>query len=114
MTVKEIATRLVTYCRQTDWQGAYETLYSPDARSIEPFPSSDKIKEKAQRFNSMIAQVLDIEVLDPLIAGQTIALLLQMDAEIHGHGITTVLSEICVYTVKDGKIIQEQFFYNTR
>ena len=49
------------------------------------------------------------KVSEPLVAGNSIALTLTMDVTMKGRPRETI-SELCVYEVKNGKIIKEQFF----
>jgi len=118
MTTQEIANRLVAYCRKADWEGAHKELYSKESKSIEPYttPEFEKItegmegiKEKGQRFDSMVEKVHSIEVSDPLVAGNSIAFTLAMDITMKGKG-RMKSPELCVYQVKEGKIVSEEFF----
>jgi len=118
METKEIAKKLVAYCRKADWDGAHKELYAENATSIEPYstPEFDKeakgmeaIREKGERFTSMIEKTHDIEVSEPLVAGNSIAFTLRMDITMKGKGRMNS-PELCVYQVKDGKIISEEFF----
>ena len=118
METKEIAKRLVDFCQKGDWAGAHNTLYAPDATSIEPYSTPefeketkglDDIHKKSRKFDGMVEQVHGIETSDPLIAGNSIAFTLAMDITMKGQGRMKA-PELCVYQVKDGKIISEQFF----
>lgn len=118
MTTKEIADRLVAYCRKADWEGAHKNLYDKNARSVEPYetPEFSKttegmegIRRKGQQFDSMTEKIHSIEVSDPLVAGNSIAFTLEMDMTMKGKG-RMKSPELCVYQVKDGKIISEEFF----
>jgi hypothetical protein len=120
MATKEIAKKLAAYCSKGDWQGAYNELFAEDAVNIEPVASVlsgietkglDKMKEKAKGYDSMVVKSYGYSVSEPLVAGNGIAFILTMDNEMEGHGRNTV-SELCVYEVKDGKIIKEQFYYD--
>lgn len=117
MTTKEIADRLVTLCRKEDYETAQRELYSKDVVSIEPFASPafeketrglDAIIEKGRKFKAMIEQVHSGEVSDPIVAGSSFACIMRMDVTMKGEGRMN-MSELCVYDVKDGKIISEQF-----
>ena len=118
MTTQEIAKRLVDYCRKADWEGAQTTLYSENARSIEPYatPEFEKevhglaaIRRKAKVFESIVEMMHSLEVSEPLIAGNSIAFVMEMDVTMKGQGRMKA-PELCVYQVKDGKIISEEFF----
>ena len=45
----------------------------------------------------------------PLVAGNAIAMTLELDVTMKGRG-RMKMEEVCVYEVKDGKIASEQFF----
>jgi hypothetical protein len=118
MTVAQIAHRLAELCNQGNFEQAQKELFAEDAVSIEPEDSPgfeketkglEAILEKGKRFNSMVEETYGCSVSDPLVAGNVIALLLNMDVKMKGKERST-LSEICVYKVKDEKIISEQFF----
>ena len=117
MTTQDIAGKLVAHCRQGKWEAAQKELYAADAVSIEPEGNSafaketkglDAIIEKGRKFDGMIETVHSIEASDPLVNGNSIALVLKMDVTMKGRGRMPI-SEICVYHVKDGKIVYEEF-----
>ena len=118
MTVQQIAHRLAELCNQGDFEKAQKELFAEDAVSIEPeagggFEKETKglpaILEKGKQFGAMVEETHGCNVSDPLVAGNVIALSLNMDVTMKGQKRST-MSEICVYKVKDGKIISEQFF----
>jgi len=93
-------------------------LFAENAVSIEPEASVgfeketkglDAILEKGKKFASMVEEVHTCGVFDHLVAGNMIALSLKMDITMKGQGRTN-MTELCVYKVKDNKIISEQFF----
>ena len=118
MTVSQIAHRLAELCNQGNFEEAQKELFAEDAVSIEPedSPGFEKetkglaaILEKGKKFGSMVEENYGCSVSDPLVAGNVIALLLNMDVKMKGRERST-LSEICIYKVRDEKIISEQFF----
>ena len=120
MTTQDVAKHLVDLCRQGKYDATQEELYSKDAESIEPAHSPglqtvhglEAIKEKGHQFQSMIETVHSSSVSDPIIAGNTFAVAAIFDATFKGMG-RMPMEEVCVYEVKDGKVIKEQFFYKT-
>jgi hypothetical protein len=117
MTTSEIAERLVALCRQGAFETAQKDLYAADAINIEPYATAtfaketkglDAILEKGRRFTAMIEQVHAVSVSDPLVAGSSFACAMQLDLTLKGHGRMT-LNELCIYEVKDEKIISERF-----
>jgi hypothetical protein len=118
MTTEEIANRLIAFCRKADWEGAHKELYAEAATSTEPYetPEFEKhtsglsgIRAKGRKFDAMVEQIHSIETSTPLIAGNSIAFTLTMDLTMKGQG-RMKSPELCVYQVKDGKIISEEFF----
>jgi hypothetical protein len=117
MTTQEIAERLVALCRQGNFETAQKELYATDAINIEPYATAtfaketkglNAILEKGLRFATMIEQVHSISVSDPLVAGNSFACAMKLDVTIKGHG-RMILDELCIYEVKDEKVISEQF-----
>jgi ketosteroid isomerase-like protein len=118
MKTEEIANRLVELCRKKEWQKAQRELYSDDIVSIEPHasPGFEKetrglpaILEKSQKFDDMIETMHSIEVSDPMVAGDSFACTMTIDTTMKGQG-RMKMSELCVYVVRDGRVVSEQFF----
>jgi hypothetical protein len=118
MSTNEIASKLIELCRQGKWEEAQKELFADDAVSIEPHatPIFDKetkglsaIIEKGQKFESMIEEMHRINVSAPIITNNSVAFKLTMEVTMKGRPRET-WDEICVYNVKDGKIVSEQFF----
>jgi hypothetical protein len=117
MTTKEIAERLAELCRQGEYETAQKELFAVDAISIEPWETPDfpknthgleAIIEKGHKFSSMVEEMHGGTVSEPIIAGNSFALTLSMDMTMKGKERMN-MSELCVYQVKDGKIISESF-----
>jgi limonene-1,2-epoxide hydrolase len=118
MTVPQIANRLAELCNQGDFEKAQRELFAEDAISIEPYASTgfeketkglSAILEKGKKFNAMVEETHSCSVSNHILAGNAIALVLTMDVTMKGQERSKI-AEICVYEVKDGKIISEQFF----
>lgn len=118
MTTSEIAHLLVEICRNGDFDKAQEELFAEDAISIEPHATPDfeketkgltAIKEKAQKWDSMVEEMHDLKISDPLVAANSFACTLQMRVTMKEGGMMD-MCELCVYEVKDGKIVSERFF----
>ena len=117
MTTHEIAELLVTLCRKGEFETAQRELFAEEAVSIEPsatpeFPQETRglpaIIEKGEKFSAMTEKVHSLAVSDPVIAGQSFACTMRMDITMKGQGRMD-LTELCVYDIKEGKIISEQF-----
>jgi ketosteroid isomerase-like protein len=118
MTTVEIANRLVELCKKGDFEGAQKELYADDAISIEPHGTPDfekevkgldAIFEKGRKWGEMVQEMHNMSVSEPLVSGSSFALTLSMDVSMKdGNRMDT--TELCIYHVKDGKIVSEQFF----
>ena len=118
MTTKEIAARLVELCRNGQFDTVQNELFATDAVSIEPHATPgfeketrgvDAILKKGERWNAMVEKVNSLTVSEPMLAGNSFAVSLGMDVVMKDRGPIKI-SELCVYTIKDGKITSEQFF----
>ena len=118
MTTKQIANRLVELCREGEFEKAQKELFAENAVSTEPQASNGfeketkglkAIIEKGHKFQSMVEAEHGTSVTDPIVTDNMIAFALNMDLTMKGRG-RSKMGEICVYQVKDGKIISEQFF----
>lgn len=117
MTTKQVADRLVDLCRKGDIFTAQGELYSDSILSLEPanaqVPRAEGIKavsEKGKQFASMIEERHGGSISEPTVQGNFFSLGWTLDVTMKGMG-RMLLDEICVYEVKDGKIVFEQFFY---
>jgi len=92
-------------------------LFSPDAVSIEPSGENPiakgltAIQEKSKKFESMLEAVHGSELTEPIVVGSWFSIGWTFDATMKGQG-RQKMEEICVYQVKDGKIVSEQFFFS--
>jgi hypothetical protein len=121
MSTESVAKRLVAMCRHGQFEEAQHELYAKDAISIEPESMAqgplgnvkglDAILEKGKRFQAGVTEMHGIEVSEPLIAGNWFSVVMTMDVTMKEYGRVN-MQEICVYHVKDDKIVQEQFFYD--
>ncbi|HZT01025.1 MAG TPA: nuclear transport factor 2 family protein [Steroidobacteraceae bacterium] len=118
MSTQQIASRLAALVGKGEFEAAQRELFAEDAVSIEPRASEHFSKEtrglpaildKGRKWGAMVEEVHSCAASAPLVAGNAIALSLTMEVTMKGGG-RMQLAEICVYQVKDGKIVAEQFF----
>jgi ketosteroid isomerase-like protein len=118
MTTTEVANRLVEMCRSGQVEEAKTELFADDIVSIEPAatPYAAKethglkaIREKAEKFMTLVEDFYSMTVTEPIIAGNSFACVMTTDLKMKGQDRMTG-SELCVYKVRDGKIISEEFF----
>jgi limonene-1,2-epoxide hydrolase len=117
MTTQEVANRLVALCRLGQIQQAMEELYADTIVSNEPAHAPVKsasgkkaVFEKGKNFASMIEIRHGGSFSEPIVGGRFFSVAMTLDATFKGQGRMT-LDEICVYEVKDGKIVWEQFYF---
>jgi len=118
MSTQEVADRLVELCRIGANEKAHEDLYASHAISIEPkgapnqiVKGLDAIKAKGQHFRASIEKVHEGFVGAPIVAADYFAVTMGLDATLKDMG-RIKMAEIVVYKVENGKIVQEQFFFD--
>ena len=117
METKEIAEKLVSWCNKGDYQSCYENLYSPNIVSLEPggpharMEGMEAIAQKGQWWEETF-EVHNSTASEPTVADNWFSVRFDMDTTHRPSGHRSKSSEIAVYQVQDGKIVQEQFFYD--
>jgi ketosteroid isomerase-like protein len=117
-----VAQELVSLCRAGKYLDAVAKLYSKDIVSVEPIDSPQKpaemrgidvIRGKNERWveNNEIHKA---EAIGPFVGEGQFAVRYDFDFTAKQSGQRMQLSEMALYTVKDGKIVREQFFYHMR
>ena len=117
MTTEEIGRKVVELTRKQAWREAVDTLYSNDIVSVEAQAMGDESPEKrgleAVRgktdwwINTM--NVYDIKVSGPFVAHDRFVVLYDLEFGEKTSNERIKMSEAGVYTVKDGKIVREEF-----
>jgi len=119
MKAHEVANRLVELCREGKNAQAINELYDDNIVSVEPegSPMAGKTEGKqavldgTNRWYDSVQELHSAEISDPIVTGNFFACAMNVDATYKEHG-RNVMNEICVFEVKDGRIIHSQFFYN--
>lgn len=119
MTTQEVANRMNELFKQNKWMEVQEELYADDVMSIEPegapglrtVQGKAALKEKAQQFQDMIEEMHGGWCSDVLVGGDYLTCTMGMDVTMKGMG-RIKMEEVCVYKVKDGKVVSEQFFFS--
>ena len=117
MNTKEVANKLVGYCRNGQFEEATKELYSNDIVSVEPegAPARETVGltnviAKGEHFNSMVEEFHGVEVSEPIVADNFFSVGMTIDVTYKG-AARAKLDEVCIYQVKDGKVVREEFFY---
>ena len=122
MDVKEVGQRLVELCRQGKNLDAINSLYSPDIVSVEAqtapgMPAEMKgIEAIRGKHDWWVAnnETHSASVAGPFVLGDRFAVMFDYEitpkAGPHS-GKRTKMEEVAVYTVKNDKIVREEFMY---
>ncbi|QNN42363.1 SnoaL-like domain-containing protein [Pedobacter roseus] len=117
MTTQEVADQLVQLCREGKNDQAIEELYADNVVSREPKGSDMEltegktaVKNKTLQWEESVQEIHSATLSDPIVAEHHFSLVMDIDATYKEHG-RMKMSEICVYEVKDGKIVADEFFY---
>ena len=120
MTTQEVANRFNELAQSGQWDKVQAELYADNAVSIEPAHAAamgmgnaegmDAIKKKGEAFNQMVEEMHGGYSSAPVVGGNFFSVAMGMECTMKGAG-RMKMDEICVYEVKDGKIVKEQFFF---
>lgn len=118
MNTQEVANRLVQLCREGKFIDAVSELYDDNVVSQEPkgtpmerAEGKEAVIGKNKHWVSTVEEIHGGAVSDPIVSGNFFSCTMDMDVTYKDYGRMT-MNEVCVYEVKDGKIISDQFFYN--
>lgn len=119
MTTENIADRLVNLCRKGQNALAQVELYDDDIESIESQISRykktkgiKKVQKKTAMFYEMAQEIHKYELTDPIVVDNHFCFKLSIDVTLRGLGRVQV-DELCIYHVKNEKIIKEEFYYTS-
>jgi ketosteroid isomerase-like protein len=119
MTMREIAAELVAGCREGREGANLDRLYAPDAVSVEAVDMGqgretrgvDGIRAKHDWWDGAV-EVHSQVVSDPMPHGEDrFAVIFEVDSTMKETGERTQMREVGIYTVADGRIVREEFFY---
>jgi ketosteroid isomerase-like protein len=119
---ESVARELVQFCKAGKNLDAIGKLYAPDIISIEPhdfegmsakMTGIDAIRKKNEWWFENF-ETNSHEVDGPFVNGDQFAVKYLFDTTNKKTGERSQMTEIAVYTVKDGKIVQERFFNQDR
>jgi ketosteroid isomerase-like protein len=117
MNTEEVATKLVEHCRNSEWRKALDELYSKDivsveAHEMENMPAEmrgiDQVRGKTDWWEKNM-EVHSAKVGDPFVAGDKFVVQFDVDVTDKASNKRMQMSEVGIYTVKDGKVAREEF-----
>jgi len=117
MSTKEVATKLVEYCRKGEWMQAVNDLYAKDIVSVEPremenMPAEmrgiDQVRGKTEWFENSF-EVHSAKVGGPFVARDSFVVQFDIDVTDKASKKRMQMSEVGIYKVTDGKVVREEF-----
>jgi ketosteroid isomerase-like protein len=117
MNTEEVAKKLVELCRNGEWMKAIDDLYAKDivsveAQAMENMPAEmrgiDQVRGKTEWWEKHM-EVHSAKVTGPFVARDTFVVQFDVDVTDKGSKKRMQMSEVGIYTVKDGKIAREEF-----
>ena len=120
---KTIGHKLIEFCRNGMNLDAISSLYSPDIVSVEAisgpgFPSEmrgiDQVVDKNKKWFEM-HEIHHSAAEGPFPNGDRFAVIFEYETTAKDgprKGQRSRFEEVALYTVKDGKIVREEFFYD--
>ena len=117
LSVAEIATHLVALCREGRWDEAVERHYAENIVSVESAGEDREsrglaaVKAKGEWWVSN-HEIHDCKVEGPFVGPDKFVVRFTLDVTFKPTGQRKSLDELGLYTVADGKIVHEQFYYN--
>ncbi len=116
MDTKEVGEKVVELVRKQAWREALDALYADDivsveARGMDGEPAKRGIEAVRAKTDWWIEAmtVYDLKVTGPFVAHDRFVVLYEMEFGEKGAPDRIKMSEAGVYTVKDGKIVREEF-----
>jgi|SRR5882724_7100501 len=119
MSVNEIANRYVALCKEGRFHACLDELFAQDAVSVEAFAPAGQdpvatglpaLRAKGEWWNNN-HEVHKGEVFGPYPNGNRFAVRFSFDITNKPSGKRMAMDEIGLFTVENGKISREEFFY---
>jgi ketosteroid isomerase-like protein len=117
MNTQEIAHDLVALCKQGKFDEAGEKYWAEDVLSVEAMGEDAEARGKAAARAKGEGwagshEVHDIKVEGPYVNGDAFTVRFVMDTTDKSNGQRSMMDEVALYKLRDGKIAEERFFYS--
>lgn len=121
MSVSEVANRYVALCKEGKFEQVLDELFASDAVSVEAFapPGADRVVSGLPAIKAKGAQwgndhdVHRLETFGPYPNGDRFAVRFVVDVTHKPSGRRLSMDEMGLFTVENGKISREEFFYQS-
>ncbi|MGI8841632.1 MAG: SnoaL-like domain-containing protein [Caulobacteraceae bacterium] len=116
MATKEIAADLVSMCKAGKFNECGEKYWADDVLSVEPMGDNAQargkaaVKAKGEAFMKG-HEIHGCEVEGPYLNGDEFVVGFKMDMTAKESGQRHTMAETALYTIRNGKIAEERFFY---
>ncbi|RZS90678.1 SnoaL-like domain-containing protein [Aquimarina brevivitae] len=118
MDTQQTANRLVELCRLGENMQAIQELYADHivSKEIPGTPNEvitgkDEVIKKSENWFKEVEEFHSSHISDPVVANNYFSCKMKMDCTFKKEGRMQI-EELAVYKVDNGKIVEEQFFYN--
>jgi hypothetical protein len=120
MTTQEVANRYYELIKMHKYEQIQNELYAPDAVSIEPENDSnlplvvtgiEDLRKKEGLFFSQVEEMHGGNMSEVIVSTFFFSMMTGMDVTMRGKK-RKIKEQICIFEVRNGKIIKEQFFYD--
>ena len=116
MNTQDIANDLVALCKTGDFSSPGEKYWADNVRSIEAMGENAVSEGKAAarakgEWWSGAHDIHSVEVEGPYVNGDQFTVRFKMDVTAKASGQRMTMDEVALYSLKDGKIAEERFFY---
>jgi ketosteroid isomerase-like protein len=117
MTTRDVATAFAELCKAGKHAEAGQTFWADDVVSLEAFEGPMARSEGRPAVEAKSAwwysahEVHGGSTEGPWVHGEQFALRFSMDVTEKATGKRMQMDEIGLYTVRDGKVVEERFFY---
>ena len=112
MDTKDVAKKVVELVRKQAWYEALDTLYADDVLSVEATAPETRGKEGVRGKIDWWVNAMEIhsfEASEPFVANDRFVVQYDADVTEKESKKRRRMSEVGVYTVKNGKIVREEF-----
>jgi SnoaL-like domain len=112
MTTEEVAKKVVELVRKQAWYEALDTLYPQDIVSVEATAPESRGKEAVRSKIDWWVSAMEVhsfKASEPFVAHDRFVVQYDADVTEKESKQRRQISEVGVYTVKNGKIVREEF-----
>lgn len=116
MTTQDIAHDLVALCREGKFEEAGEKYWADEVVSVEAMGEDPASRGKAAvrakgEWWSGAHEIHGVEIEGPYVNGDQFTVRFKMDLTVKDSGQRHTMDEHALYTIQNGKIVEERFFY---